>query len=49
MPERRLRIVMVWDGDYPWDVRVEKVCTTLIASGHEVHLVCRNSAGTPRR
>lgn len=49
MPERRLRILMVWDGDYPWDVRVEKVCTTLIASGHEVHLVCRNSLGKPRR
>jgi glycosyltransferase involved in cell wall biosynthesis len=39
---------MVWDGDYPWDVRVEKVCTTLIASGHEVHLVCRNSKALPR-
>ncbi|THJ19440.1 MAG: glycosyltransferase family 4 protein [Nitrospira sp. CG24E] len=32
----------VWDADYPWDVRVEKVCDSLLKK-HEVHLVCRNS------
>jgi glycosyltransferase involved in cell wall biosynthesis len=37
----------VWDADYPWDVRVEKVCDSLIKK-HEVHLVCRNSLRRPR-
>jgi len=32
----------VWDSDYPWDIRVEKICSTLINYGYEVHLVCRN-------
>jgi glycosyltransferase involved in cell wall biosynthesis len=40
---------MVWDGDYPWDVRVEKICKTLVENGHETHLVCRNSRALPRR
>lgn len=35
-------IVKIWDADYPWDVRVEKIVTSLIDDGHEVHLVCRN-------
>jgi glycosyltransferase involved in cell wall biosynthesis len=43
------RILMVWDGDYPWDVRVEKVALTLIEAGCEVHLVCRNSNASTRR
>jgi glycosyltransferase involved in cell wall biosynthesis len=34
-------ICKVWDADYPWDVRVEKVARSL-GSEHEVHLVCRN-------
>jgi glycosyltransferase involved in cell wall biosynthesis len=32
----------IWDSEYPWDVRVEKVCRTLREAGHEVHLACRN-------
>jgi glycosyltransferase involved in cell wall biosynthesis len=36
-------ICHVWDADYPWDVRVEKISTSL-SKKHEVHLVCRNSA-----
>ena len=35
-------ICHVWDADYPWDVRVQKICDSLIKK-HEVHLVCRNS------
>lgn len=34
-------ICHIWDADYPWDIRVEKVCHSLQAA-HEVHLVCRN-------
>lgn len=37
----------IWDSEYPWDVRVEKVCRTLTEAGHEVHLVCRNRRSAP--
>jgi glycosyltransferase involved in cell wall biosynthesis len=40
-------ICHVWDADYPWDVRVEKICDSLIKK-HEVRLVCRNSLRRPR-
>ncbi len=40
-------ICHIWDADYPWDVRVEKVCDSLVKK-HEVHLVCRNSKRCPR-
>jgi glycosyltransferase involved in cell wall biosynthesis len=40
-------ICHIWDADYPWDVRVEKVCQSLQAR-HEVHLVCRNDNRLPR-
>jgi len=39
-------ICKVWDADYPWDVRVEKVSTSL-GREHEVHLVSRNSKRRP--
>lgn len=39
-------ICHVWDADYPWDVRVEKICDSL-AKKHEVHLVCRNGKRLP--
>ena len=45
--ERRLRVLKIFDGEYPWDVRVEKVTRSLVAAGHEVVLVCRNKAGRP--
>src|SRR5262249_47457492 len=44
-----MRICKIWDGDYPWDVRVEKVATALAGAGHEMHLVCRNQARRQRR
>lgn len=37
-----MRVCKVWDSDYPWDVRVEKIWNSFIESGHDVHLVCRN-------
>jgi len=37
-----MKICKIWDSDYPWDVRVEKICKTLISAKHEVHLICRN-------
>jgi glycosyltransferase involved in cell wall biosynthesis len=40
-------ICHIWDADYPWDVRVEKVCESL-AKKHAVHLLCRNRKRRPR-
>src|SRR5919106_6325602 len=37
-----MKIGLVFDGYYPWDVRVWKFATCLSDHGHEVHLVCRN-------
>lgn len=37
-----MRICHIWDADYPWDVRVEKVTRALSEAGHEVHIVARN-------
>lgn len=39
---RSLSVCKVWIGEYPWDVRVEKVARALTAAGHRVHLVARN-------
>lgn len=39
-----MRVCKIWDGDYPWDVRVEKVARALTDAGHEVTLVARNRA-----
>lgn len=35
-------LLHVWDAEYPWDVRAEKVMRSLKGGGHEVHLVARN-------
>lgn len=37
-----MRIVYVWDADYPWDVRTHKIAAALTRDGHEVHIVARN-------
>ena len=42
-----MNIVYVWDADYPWDVRTEKVCAALTAAGHSVHIAARNRAWSP--
>src|SRR5947208_16013784 len=42
-----MRICKIWDADYPWDIRVEKVATSLSEAGHDVHLVFRNEARKP--
>ena len=44
---RRLRVLYVWDADYPWDVRVEKICATLASAGHDVHIAARNVRRDP--
>lgn len=37
-----MRVLKIWDSEYPWDVRAEKVCSSLTEAGHEVHMVARN-------
>ena len=43
-----MRILYVWDAEYPWDVRTEKVCLALTAAGHEVVITGRNLQDRPR-
>jgi glycosyltransferase involved in cell wall biosynthesis len=44
-----MRILYVWDAEYPWDVRTEKICLALARHGHEIVITGRNSEGRPRR
>jgi glycosyltransferase involved in cell wall biosynthesis len=37
-----MNILYIWDSDYPWDIRVEKICTALLVAGHSVHIAARN-------
>lgn len=43
-----MKALYIWDYEYPWDIRVEKTCETLIENGWEMHLVCRNSLRRPK-
>jgi glycosyltransferase involved in cell wall biosynthesis len=38
---------MLWDADYPWDIRLEKVGETLARSGWSVHVLARNLKRSP--
>ncbi len=42
-----MRILKVWDYEYPWDVRVEKICRALTEMRHDVHMVARNRKAEP--
>jgi len=44
-----VNVLKIWDSEYPWDVRAEKVMRSLTAGGHDVHLVARNRRGDPVR
>lgn len=43
-----MRVLYVWDAEYPWDVRTEKVCMALTQNGHQVFVTARNLQGRPR-
>lgn len=43
-----MRILYVWDSEYPWDVRTEKVCLALTQHGHYVVITARNLGARPR-
>ena len=36
-------ILIVWDGNYPWDVRVDEECGSLLNADYSVHIVARNT------
>jgi glycosyltransferase involved in cell wall biosynthesis len=42
-----MNILYIWDADYPWDVRVEKICKTLTQYGHIIHIAARNLKKLP--
>lgn len=46
---RNLRVLYVWQARYPWDVRVEKICSALQHHGCEVEIVARRGADEPER
>jgi glycosyltransferase involved in cell wall biosynthesis len=41
-------VLYVWDAEYPWDVRTEKVCRALVDGGHQVVITARNLHGKAR-
>jgi glycosyltransferase involved in cell wall biosynthesis len=41
------RVLYIWQSDYPWDVRTEKVCGALSEAGCQVHLAARNRRSEP--
>lgn len=41
------RVCHVWDSEYPWDVRVEKVSSAITKAGHQVDIVARNRRRDP--
>jgi glycosyltransferase involved in cell wall biosynthesis len=41
--------LLLWDADYPWDIRVEKFCETLAADGISMHVLARNLRRQPLR
>ncbi|MGI9628548.1 MAG: glycosyltransferase family 4 protein, partial [Longimicrobiales bacterium] len=44
-----LRVLKIWDAEYPWDVRAEKVARALTERGHDVLMVARNRDGRTLR
>lgn len=42
-----MKILALYAEDYPWDIRVQKLLTSLTDDSHEVHLLCRNLKCSP--
>jgi glycosyltransferase involved in cell wall biosynthesis len=41
------RALYVWQGEYPWDVRVEKIARALTDGGFDTHILARNRQRAP--
>jgi glycosyltransferase involved in cell wall biosynthesis len=42
-----MKFCQIYDDDYPWDVRIEKVGRALVEAGHQVCLATRNRKRAP--
>ncbi|MCG7987547.1 MAG: glycosyltransferase family 4 protein [Candidatus Thiodiazotropha weberae] len=42
-----MNIFVVYDCEYPWDIRIEKIINSLLNKGHKVKLIARNKTGLP--
>ena len=42
-----MNVCLIWDSEYPWDVRLEKVARSLSAAGHRVDIAARNRTRLP--
>lgn len=42
-----MKVGILWQVVYPWDIRMEKIIKVLLNDGHEVHLVCKGREGLP--
>jgi glycosyltransferase involved in cell wall biosynthesis len=43
-----MRICYLFQDEYPWDVRADKILRSLAAAGIDTHVVARNRTGLPR-
>jgi glycosyltransferase involved in cell wall biosynthesis len=41
------KIAIIWQADYPWDVRIEKQIISFSEQGWESHIICRNLSDKP--
>lgn len=46
--QKKPAILYIWKSSYPWDVRVEKICTALRDSGFNVSILARCGRGQPK-
>ncbi len=42
-----MKMLFIYDGEYPWDIRVAKISKSLLKEKHDVYLVCRNYNAEP--
>jgi glycosyltransferase involved in cell wall biosynthesis len=42
-----MKILYIWDADYPWDIRADKITNTLMINGFDVHIAARNLKKLP--
>lgn len=49
MGENFVKVCYIYQDQYPWDIRVEKITETLAKNGVETHILSRNRDGLPRQ
>jgi glycosyltransferase involved in cell wall biosynthesis len=48
MAKIKMNICVIYDCEYPWDIRVEKIINSLSKRGHSISLIARNKTNMPR-